>query len=118
MTEVKFTDLCTRDEVLALGLPAPRLGLVLGGMVGLTSILNLGWPEPVRLCACALLAGFVGALAWVQVEGMPLSGWAWRAMSLWERRWQTAIGPQQGWCAIDSDRSRDRSGASVAEESA
>lgn len=101
LTTVKFTDLPPRDEVLALGLPAPRLALVLGGLVGTVSVLHLAWPEPLRLSATGGLDGLVAALAWAQFGGLPLSAWALRVIGLWRRRCSCARGPEHTWSPID-----------------
>lgn len=99
MEAIRFTDLQQREDTVALGLPAGRLGLAGAGSGTALALLHLPLPAALRaLLATADLLG-VAATVWLRLQELTVAEWALRALRLtWRLRLELGQG---GW--VDGD---------------
>ncbi|MHB1526266.1 MAG: hypothetical protein ACYCZN_08315 [Candidatus Dormibacteria bacterium] len=103
MARIRFGDPQDREDVIALGLPAGRLGLVGAGLGATLEALHLPVAAPVRILLAALLLANTAGLVWMRFAGLSLAAWAGRALRF---GWRLSAGPrrQEGvWMAADRD---------------
>jgi len=98
MPRIRFSDPQDREDVIALGLPAGRLGLAGVGLGAALEALRAPIPTFLEGALAGLLLLSTAALVWVRWQGLSLAGWAGRAACFWWRRprarevWQAADG--------------------------
>lgn len=81
MDNLRFADNLDGESVVALGLPASRLGLAALGAVAAWAMAELPLPAAARLSAVCLIGIATVALAWGRVQGVSVARWAWLAAS-------------------------------------
>lgn len=97
MPGIRFSDPQDREDVIALGLPAGRLGLAGAGLGATLEAVHLPIPTALRVGLAGLLLLNTAALVWVRFEGLSLARWTGRAACFGWRR-------QAGrWVAADRD---------------
>lgn len=102
MPRIRFSDSEDREDVIALGLPAGRLGLAGAGLGAAVGALRAPIPPFLEGAVSCLLLLSTAALVWVRWQGLSLTGWAARAACFgWRRQgapdlWQAADGDERG----------------------
>ncbi len=99
MPRIRFSDSEDREDVIALGLPAGRLGLAGVGMGAALGALRAPIPAFLEGALAGLLLLGTAALVWVRWQGLSLAGWAGRAARFGWRGPRT----REGWQAADGD---------------
>ncbi len=108
MPRIRFGDPQDREDVIALGLPAGRLGLAGAGLGATLEALHLPLAAPLRMGIAALLLVSTAGLAWARFAGLSLAAWAGRAFRF---GWRLGPGPRRQagvWMAADRDGTRHR----------
>jgi hypothetical protein len=99
MSGIRFSDPQDREDVIALGLPAGRLGVAGAGLGTALELLRTPLPAFLQVSLAGLTMLASGALAWVCWDGLSLAGWVGRAVRFGWRRGRA----RAPWTAADGD---------------